>query len=201
MPARDPDVLADPIAQFQRWFKQAVNHPQMELPEAMCLSTVNRQGYPTARMVLLKDVDDRGFTFFTNVGSPKAKDLIARPRAALTFHWKPLGRQVRIEGKVLSMPKKTADDYFATRPRLSQIGSWASQQSQTLESRAELDARVSEITERFRGKDVPAPAHWHGFRVIPARIEFWQERPNRLHDRWLFSRRGTGPWKVTRLFP
>src|SRR4051812_21247174 len=179
MPATDPDVLSNPIAQFQRWFKQAVDHPQMELPEAMCLSTVNRAGYPTARMVLLKDADAKGFTFFTNVESPKAKDLIARPRAALTFHWRPLRRQVRIEGKVSRLPKKVADAYFATRPRLSQIGSWASRQSQTLKNRAELDTRVSEIAARYEGKSVPAPKHWNGFRVAPQRIEFWQERPNR----------------------
>ena len=194
-------LFEDPLQQFGRWYKQAQQDPQLELPEAMCLSTLNARGYPAARMVLLKDVDRRGFTFYTNNRSPKARELQRRPRAALTFHWRPQLRQVRIEGTVDRLPKKAADDYFATRTRLSQISSWASRQSEALESRAALLDEFDKLLVKFEGKKIPVPPHWQGYRVVPERVEFWQERPHRLHDRWLYVKGRGGRWAMTRLYP
>jgi pyridoxamine 5'-phosphate oxidase len=199
MPSDSP-LHRNPVQQFQRWFRQARKDPRLDLPEAMCLSTITAGGGPSARMVLLKGVDRRGFNFFTNIDSPKAEDLLARPRAALTFHWRSQRRQIRIEGKVVRLPKSAADAYFATRPRDSQIGSWASRQSQPLESRAKLLEAFHQWERRYQGKKVPAPPHWQGFRLEPARVEFWQERPYRLHDRWLYVKQRDG-WKITRLSP
>jgi pyridoxamine 5'-phosphate oxidase len=200
MPA-GPSLSADPIRQFQTWFQAARRDKRIELAEAMCLSTVTPSGQPSARMVLLKAVDREGFQFFTNIHSPKARELQTHPRAALTFHWGPQKRQVRIEGKTVRLPKPVADAYFATRPRESQIGSWASRQSQTLESRALLLSAFEKLRKLFEGKKVPAPPHWQGFRVIPHRIEFWQQGVHRLHDRWVYVRGSSGRWSRKRLYP
>jgi len=198
---KESQLASNPILQFQSWFRQARRLRELKLPEAMCLSTANSQGNPTARMVLLKEVDAQGFSFFTNIHSPKAKDLLARRKAALTFYWEPLRRQVRIEGKVVRLSKQKSDAYFATRSRASQIGSWASQQSQLLMSREVLLARFRALEAKFRGRTVPAPPHWQGFQLQPLRIEFWQERPNRLHDRWVYVRKSNGRWLRMRLYP
>ena len=166
----------------------------------MTLSTVARDGQPSARLVLLKSVDDRGFVFYTNLRSRKGRELAANPRAALTFHWQPLEVQVRIEGIAELVSDEEADEYFATRARGSQIGAWASEQSETIARSGDLDARVAEAERRFAGREVPRPPHWSGYRVIPERIEFWRNRPNRLHERRLFERDGT-MWRERILYP
>ena len=166
----------------------------------MSLSTVGADGQPSARMVLLKGVDQRGFVFYTNFESRKGRELLANPRAALCFHWQPLELQVRIEGSAERIPDEEADAYFATRPRVSQLGAWASHQSATLSSDEELDARVREIEERFAGHEVPRPPHWSGFRVMPVSIEFWRHRAFRLHERRLFER-VDGEWRMRLLYP
>lgn len=194
-------LASNPIDQFRAWFLQAKADSRIELPEAMCLSTLTAKGTPAARMVLMKDFGEEGFSFFTNVNSPKAQQVIKHPVAALTFHWPTQKRQVRIEGKVARLPKRVADDYFATRPRESQLGSWASQQSASLKSRTELMKRVNLYTKLFRDKPVPPPPHWNGFRVVPERIEFWQEGAYRLHDRWVYTKSRHGHWATKLLYP
>ena len=189
----------DPFEEFTAWFYAAVA-AEPALPEAMTLATVSPEGQPSTRMVLLKAHDARGFVFYTNFDSAKGRDLLANPNASLCFHWKSLGRQVRIDGTVSPVDDAEADAYFASRPRGSQIGAWASEQSAPLESRAALEARVTALEAEHAGGDVPRPPHWSGFRLAPARIEFWQDRPDRLHDRLVFERHGVG-WRETRLQP
>ncbi len=192
----------DPLAHFRTLLAaaQAVDRTLLPEPTAMTLATVGADGQPSARLVLLKAVDERGFVFYTNLRSRKGRDLAANPRAALTFHWQPLEVQVRVEGTVEQVNDREADEYFATRERGSQIGAWASDQSETLARDADLDARVADAERRFAGRDVPRPPHWSGYRVIPARVEFWRNRPSRLHERRLFERHG-GEWRERLLFP
>ncbi len=188
----------EPFAPFGRWFAEAVERE--ELAEAVTLATVAEDGAPSARLVLFKGFDARGFVFYTNLESRKAAELKGNSRAALCFLWKSLRRQVRIEGTALSVAAAEADAYFAGRPRDSQIGAWASDQSRPLASREALERRFERFARRFGEAAVPRPPYWSGFRIAPQRIEFWQERPFRLHDRWLYLRDGEA-WQRQRLFP
>jgi pyridoxamine 5'-phosphate oxidase len=188
----------DPVERFQEWFAFAVEKG-VYMPEAMALATADAAGNPSVRMVLLKDVSAAGFTFYTNLGSRKAQELIARPRASLCFHWAALERQVRLEGPVSRVSDAEADAYFRSRPRGSRIGAWASQQSAPLESRDVLVARVQELEARYPG-EVPRPPFWSGFVVAPERIELWQGQPDRLHVRDVYVREGSG-WRRELLNP
>ena len=193
------DVAADPIAQFSRWFDEAV---AAQVPEAnaMTLATVDADGQPAARIVLLKAVDARGFVFHTNHDSRKGRDIEANPRVALVFFWPELERQVRVEGRAGRITAKESDDYFGERPRASQLGAWASPQSAPIADRGALEARFAEAETRFASQKVPRPPNWGGFRVAAERVEFWQGRASRLHDRLVFSRVGAG-WSIVRLAP
>jgi pyridoxamine 5'-phosphate oxidase len=194
----DEIAEAEPLAPFRRWLDEAwKGEPNAH---AMTLATSELDGRPSARVVLLKGLDERGFVFYTNLESRKSTELAANPHAALCFLWKSLNRQVRVEGAVEAVGDDEADAYFATRPRDSQIGAWASDQSRPLESRDELERRVEAFARRFEAGAVPRPPYWSGLRVVPQRVEFWQERRSRLHDRHLFVREGTG-WRRERLFP
>ena len=190
---------AEPVGLFVDWLEDAKRYEPNDA-NAMSLATVDASGSPDARMVLLKDVDGRGFTFFSNRESAKGEALAAHPSAALLFHWKSLRRQVRVRGRIEPVTAAEADAYFASRARESRIGAWASDQSRPLESRQALEAAVARQTARFEGKDVPRPERWTGWRVIPQAVEFWRDRPFRLHDRLLFNRDGDG-WTTTRLQP
>ncbi|HEX7939810.1 MAG TPA: pyridoxamine 5'-phosphate oxidase [Gemmatimonadaceae bacterium] len=194
--------LLDPIALFQRLLAEAEALPRERLPEptALALATANQEGQPSVRMVLLKNVDERGFVFFTNLESRKSRDLSFNRRAAMCFHWAPLERQVRVEGVIAPVSVEEADEYFASRARMSQLGAWASRQSRTMEAPGDLDERVAEYEAKFEGQKVPRPPFWSGFRLTPETIEFWYGKPNRLHDRQLYLRDGSG-WRVQRLYP
>jgi pyridoxamine 5'-phosphate oxidase len=189
----------DPIRQFQLWFDDAVA-AKLPLPEAMTLATATPDGKPSARMVLLKQVDHDGFVFFTNYHSAKAEQLDANPYAALVFYWSQLDRQVRVEGRVVRTSAQESREYFSTRPRESQIGAWASAQSQSIRSRDVLEQRARELEAKYRDREVDCPEHWGGYRLKPERIEFWKSRIGRLHDRILYQRDATG-WCITRLAP
>ena len=193
------DRNQDPIEQFKVWLAEAEQNEPND-PNAMALATATPDGIPSARMVLLKGVDADGFAFYTNLGSRKARELASNPRAALTFHWKSLRRQVCVQGSVTQVNDQEADAYFATRPRVSQIGAWASKQSQPLIGRFELEARVAKYTAKFTLGAVPRPPHWSGYRVIPDSIEFWEDRPFRLHMRFMFRRTSDG-WAAQEIFP
>ena len=195
-----PAEAEDPIALFNAWLAEAET-AEPGLATAMTLATVSADGIPSARLVLLKGADEAGFVFYTNTESRKGVELDATRRAALAFHWKSLGRQVRIDGPAARVPDAEADGYFATRPRGSQIGAWASDQSRPMANAFELQKRVARFTARFGLGKVPRPPHWTGYRVEPETIEFWRERPFRLHERRLFRRDGEGRWRASLLFP
>jgi pyridoxamine 5'-phosphate oxidase len=189
----------DPFALFDAWYAEA-KAAEINDPDAMALATATVRGAPSVRMVLLKGYGPDGFTFYTNADSRKGEELAANPQASLLFHWKALRRQVRIEGSIEEVEPSEADGYFATRSRDSQLGAWASDQSRPLDSRATLESRFEEVTQRFAGKDVPRPPRWTGFRVRPQQVEFWTDRPHRLHERRLFVRNAHG-WAEGYLYP
>ena len=193
------DLADNPIVQFQRWYEDAAM-AGLDEPNAMSLATVDDRGQPDARVVLLRGVDERGFVWFTNRNSRKGRELWANPRAALVFLWVPLHRQVRVMGSVTPIDDAESDAYFATRPRESQIGAWASAQSEVLDDRVTLDHAVAETEERYRAVEVPRPPHWGGYRLAHETVEFWQGRPSRLHDRFRYSRDGD-TWRIDRLWP
>ena len=192
-------AMTDPLVLFDEWFAEA-RASEINDPEAMALATSSADGRPSVRMVLLKGHGPDGFVFYTNAQSAKADQLRENPRAALLFHWKSLRRQVRVEGAVERVSGDEADAYFATRARDSQLGAWASDQSRPLDSRETFEARFEQVKERFEGADVPRPPHWGGYRVVPERIEFWTDRPYRLHERRLFTRLAEG-WSEGLLYP
>ncbi|HET9111868.1 MAG TPA: pyridoxamine 5'-phosphate oxidase [Ktedonobacterales bacterium] len=191
---------ADPIRQFQAWFDAAVaaEHPE---PNAMTVASVTPDGAPSARMTLLKGLDGRGFVFYTNYDSRKGLELTANPRAALVFFWVLLERQVRVEGRVERVTPEESDTYFHSRPVGSQLGAWASPQSHVIASRGTLEEAYRELEQIYAGHEIPRPPHWGGFRIIPHRIEFWQGRPSRLHDRIRYTREPSGGWRMERLAP
>lgn len=189
----------DPIKQFQLWFNDAFA-AGLPMPEAMTLATATSDGKPSARMVLLKQVDGDGFVFFTNYRSAKAEQLEANPYAALVFYWTKLDRQVRVEGSVVRTSAQESRDYFKTRPRESQIGAWASPQSQAIDNRDVLEQRAHELEALYLDREIDCPEYWGGYRLKPERIEFWKSRVGRLHDRILYQRNATG-WSITRLAP
>jgi pyridoxamine 5'-phosphate oxidase len=194
-----PDV-SDPIALFGKWLEEA-RRVGVPLPERVALATVNPQGQPSVRMVLLKQCDQDGFVFYTNLRSRKAADLTTNPRAALCFHWPETGKQVRVEGRVELVGDAEADAYFASRPRESQLGAWASQQSAVLTSREELEQRFSDVERLYDGRNVPRPPHWSGYRLKPDQIQFWMELPRRMHDRILYCRGNHSGWTRRHLYP
>ncbi len=196
----ETDAKPNPFEQFKIWFDQAVAAGLPE-PNAMTIATATLDGKPSARMVLLKDYDERGFVFYTNYESHKGQQLRQNPWGALGFWWAELERQVRIEGRVEQVSDAEADKYFHSRPKASQLGAWASNQSQVIESREVLEQRLQQLKEEYENKEVPRPPHWGGFRVIPDEFEFWQGRPSRLHDRLLYRRGEQSNWTIQRLSP
>lgn len=197
----EADALADPFAQFQAWFAEVLETDRHD-PTAMTLATADRDGRPSARIVLLKGYDERGFVFYTNYGSRKGRELEENPRAALVFYWPDFDRQVRVEGTVERASREESEEYFRSRPRGSRLGAWASAQSAVIAGREELERRLREVEEQFpAGGDVPVPDFWGGYRVRPGVIEFWQGRPSRLHDRLRYTRLPEGGWKIERLSP
>jgi pyridoxamine 5'-phosphate oxidase len=195
-------IPPDPIERFRGVYARAKKIDRSIIPEpnAMTLGTIEKGGQPSVRVVLLKGFDERGFVFYTNYEGRKGRELLAHPKAALCFYWPPLGIQVRIEGSVTKVADEEADAYFATRERASQIGAWASKQSRPIESPTALDDRVAEYEKKFAGRDVPRPDFWSGFRVAAERMEFWKNKPNRLHERHLYTRDGNG-WRTETLYP
>jgi len=201
IPATEPTTrTADPHALFEAWLADATASEPND-PNAMALATVDGRGRPSLRMVLMKDHGPGGFTFYTNFESRKAVELLAHPEAALLFHWKSLRRQVRVEGPVTPVDDATADAYFATRPRDSQIGAWASDQSRPLDARETFAQRIAQEEARFAGAPVPRPPHWSGFRLMPRAIEFWLDRPFRLHERTRYEADGASGWTAGLLYP
>ena len=196
----EQEASPDPMQLFQVWFQAAADHG-IEMPNAMVLATADAAGRPSARYVLLKGLDAAGFVFYSHSVSDKGGQLRANPRAALVFYWGPLHRQVRVEGSVSEVSPAEADAYFASRPRASQISAWVAPQSSTVAGRAFLDQRAAELDRQFAGAPVPRPENWIGYRVRPEKIEFWQGRENRLHDRLCYERTGDSTWHMRRLAP
>jgi len=190
----------DPIKLFRNWF-DAAQASGSRLPESMTLATASKDGRPSARVVLLKQVDEAGFVFYTNYRSAKARELEQNPQAALVFYWVGLDRQVRVEGLVERVSAAESDKYFKTRPRESQLGALASPQSEVIEGREVLEAKLRELEHRFRDREIERPAHWGGYRLKPERIEFWENRPGRLHDRIVYDLQADGSWTIKRLAP
>jgi pyridoxamine 5'-phosphate oxidase len=200
-PLREGDVDPDPLIQFRDWFTYAAENGVAH-PEAAAVATASADGAPSVRMVLVKQVDERGYVFFTNYEGRKGLELAANPRAALLFYWEPLGRQIRVEGAVTRVSREETVAYATTRPRGSQLGAIASPQSRVIPSREWLEQRVAELDERYAGEQPPVtPQHWGGFRIEPERIEFWQNRSDRLHDRLLYTPDPAGGWRISRLGP
>jgi pyridoxamine 5'-phosphate oxidase len=197
---RRADLHSDPIEQFSAWFAAALA-AEVRDANAMSLATATPDGKPSVRIVLLKGFDERGFVFFTNHHSEKGQHLEANPFAALVFYWVQLERQIRISGSVERTSREDSAAYFHSRPVGSRLGAWASKQSEVIDARQILDSRLAAMTERFEGGDIPLPPHWGGYRVKPDKIEFWQGRPNRLHDRFRYSRQADGRWQIDRLAP
>ena len=194
------EVNANPFTQFQQWFDQALAAQLLE-PNAMTVATATADGKPKARMVLLKDFDERGFVFYTNYNSQKGQELAENPQASLVFWWAELERQVRISGRVEKVSETESDKYFYSRPLNSRLGAWASNQSEVIESREVLTRQLQELQTKYHNQDIKRPPHWGGLRVIPTEIEFWQGRPSRLHDRLRYTRLDDGTWKIERLSP
>jgi pyridoxamine 5'-phosphate oxidase len=196
----EADAAPDPVAQFRAWFEDALAADLHE-PNAMTLATAAPDGKPSARVVLLKGFDERGFVFYTNYGGRKGGEIGRNPRAALVFYWGELERQVRIEGRVGCVSERESDAYFASRPRGSRLGAWASEQSRPVESREVLESRLAALEREYEGQNIPRPPFWGGYRVEPEAVEFWQGRENRLHDRIVYRRTGGGGWEIERLQP
>jgi pyridoxamine 5'-phosphate oxidase len=197
---RRDDLDLDPIAQFKIWFAQAMNAQLIE-PSAITLATADAGGRPSARIVLLKSVDERGFTFFTNYESRKGRELAVNPHAALVCYWAELEREVLIAGEVTKVSREESAEYFAKRPRGSQLGAWVSKQSSVVQSRTVLESELAQVEARFVDREVDLPPYWGGYVLNPSRIEFWQGRPNRLHDRFQYTRQPGGLWRIERLSP
>ena len=199
-PLREQDVKPDPLEQFVGWFDEA-RDTAMRMPEAAALATASPEGRPSLRMVLVKGFDERGFTFFSNYDSRKGRELADNPRAALLFHWDSLGRQVRIDGRVQRAEPDETAAYVRSRPRRSQLSALASPQSQTIDTREELEQRVAELEQRYAGEELPLPSNWGGYRLVAEHFEFWQQRNDRLHDRLRYRRDAGGGWLIERLAP
>jgi len=197
---RRADLEPEPLAQFHKWFSEALAANLVE-PNAMTLASTDSNGLPAARIVLLKIADERGFVFFTNYESQKGRELAANPNVALLFYWAELERQVRISGTSTKVSREESARYFASRPRGSRLGAWASTQSEVVADRATLEERLRQVDAKYPGKDVPLPPHWGGYCVAPTHVEFWQGRPNRLHDRLRYHRTPDGAWEIERLSP
>jgi len=195
----ESNIDLNPVKQFSTWLNEAIAAEVIE-PTAMALSTASKKGIPSARIVLLKGIDEKGIVFFTNYESAKAKNLFENPNAEALFHWKELGRQVRVSGIVKKVSKKESKEYFKTRPRESQLGAWVSKQSSEIPSREYLEKKFEDAKQKFKGKEIPLPPFWGGFRIIPNNFEFWQGRENRLHDRICYKKKD-GEWKIIRLSP
>lgn len=195
----EEDVNKDPIQQFERWFKEAIDAKVNE-PNAMTVCTVNNNNKPSARIVLLRNFNDEGFVFYTNYNSRKGEEIKNNPNAALLFFWPELERQVRIEGSLIKQTNEESDSYFNSRPRDSKLGAWTSNQSKVISSRKELDEEYKKVSEKFKLDDIPRPNYWGGYILVPQSIEFWQGRPSRLHDRILFTKI-KNDWKIQRLAP
>lgn len=192
--------MKNPIQEFKDWYEEAKTS-DLRYPNALALATVSREGLPAVRMVLMKHFDQDGLVFYTNLESAKSNDIRATGLASACFHWEALGKQVRVTGKVSPVSKEEADAYFASRPRDSQLGAWASLQSRTMPSRAVFEERFHDYSKLYEGKEVPRPEAWSGWRIAPDRIEFWIERPYRLHERYVYVRQGTGDWSRDLLYP